>query len=92
MNDLADWRSRIDAIDREIVGLLNRRAECVLQLAPLKQQAQIEVFDPERERQVHANLRSANGGPLPDESVALVFERIMAAMRELQSKPAPTGE
>ena len=85
MKDLSDWRDEIDAIDREIVSLLNRRTRCVLALAPLKRENKIDVLDPDRERRVHANLRSANKGPLSPEAVDRVFEEIMAAMREIQS-------
>jgi len=85
MKDLSDWREEIDAIDREIVSLLNRRTRCVLELAPLKRQNNIDVFDPDRERRVHENLRAANDGPLSPEAVDRVFEEIMAAMRDIQS-------
>ncbi len=84
MRDLSEWRREIDALDRELVQLLNRRAECVLQLAPLKRENKIDVFDPEREKAVLDNLRSANTGPLPNGSVEAIFECVMAAMRELQ--------
>jgi chorismate mutase len=84
MKDIAHWRDEIDRLDREIVGLLNKRAEAVLQLAPLKRQENRAVHDPDRERVVHNNLKQANNGPLPVESIDNVFEALMAEMRELQ--------
>jgi chorismate mutase len=84
MKDIAHWREEIDRLDREIVILLNKRAEAVLQLAPLKQQQNRAVHDPERERVVHNNLRQANNGPIPSESIDNVFETLMAEMRALQ--------
>lgn len=84
MRDLIAWRRDIDALDRELLELLNRRAKCVLQLAPLKRENNIDVLDPEREKAVQDNLRAANFGPLPDESVAEIFEAVMKAMRALQ--------
>jgi len=86
--ELADWRRQIDQIDRDLLALLNRRAECVLGLAPLKRQAEIEVFDPERERRVHQNLQATNHGPLSPEAVSRIFDSIMEAMRELQHEEA----
>lgn len=86
--ELADWRRRIDQIDRELLELLNRRAQCVQHLAPLKREGGIEVLDPERERRVHQNLESANHGPLRPEAVARIFDCIMEAMRELQHEEA----
>jgi chorismate mutase len=83
--ELAAWRDRIDGADRELVALLNRRAEYVLKLAPLKRQIGVEVRDPGREQQVLRNLSEANHGPLPDESLRKIYGSIMAAMRDLQS-------
>lgn len=84
--DIGYWRSRIDASDRQIVKLLNERAGHVSQLIPLKAQAQRGVRDPAREREVLKKLTSLNRGPLPDESVARIYEAIMAEMRLLQER------
>jgi chorismate mutase len=84
VRDLNDWRREIDALDRELVELLNRRAKCVLELAPLKRESKINVLDPVREKAVHDNLRAANAGPLPQEAVSEIFDCVMKAMRDLQ--------
>ena len=86
MKDISGWREEIDRIDREIVVLLNKRARAVLQLAPLKRQANRAVHDPEREAHVHENLNKANAGPMPDESLHNIFETVMAEMRALQNQ------
>jgi chorismate mutase/prephenate dehydratase len=86
VKELAEWRERIDGVDRELVALLNRRAAYVLRLAPLKRQIGAAVLDPQREREVRRKLRAANKGPLPDESVEKIYATIMAAMRDLQSE------
>ena len=86
MKDISGWREEIDRIDRQIVVLLNKRAQAVLQLAPLKKQANRAVHDPEREAHVHENLNKANTGPLPDHSLHNVFETVMAEMRALQQQ------
>ncbi len=92
MKDLSDWRTEIDRLDREIVALLNRRAECVLRLAPLKRQANKDVLDPAREAEVLENLRGANAGPLRHEAVARVFKSVMAEMRLLQKGSKVSAE
>lgn len=86
MKDLDDCRKRINELDLRLLDLLNRRAECVIELAPLKRERKIDVHDPGRERQVLDNLRRRNQGPLSDEAVSRVFEAIMAAMRRLQKQ------
>jgi chorismate mutase len=88
MKDLSDWRNEINDLDREIVAILNRRAACVLELAPLKRQQGIPVFEPDRERRVHDNIESANKGPLSTESLTRIYEAVMREMRELQNEPA----
>ncbi len=84
--DVAYWRSRIDAADRQIIKLLNERAGYVSQLIPLKTQANSAVRDAAREREVLAKLTSRNQGPLPHESVVRIYEAIMAEMRLLQEQ------
>lgn len=85
--ELAAWRGKIDSVDTEIVALLNRRAEYVLKLAPLKREIGVGVQDSGREALVLQHLREANQGPLSDEALEEVYRAIMATMRELQSPP-----
>jgi chorismate mutase len=42
------------------------------------------VYEPKREDMVYANIMAANGGPIPDDSVRRIFERIIDEMRTLQ--------
>ena len=80
-------RTRIDAVDRELLALLNRRAALALEVGELKKREGSIAFRPEREAQVIAGLKSANGGPLASESVAPIWREIMSACRALE---APT--
>lgn len=85
--DLSDWRDKIDAVDRKLLELLNERARCVLALVPLKKRAAIPIYEPKREQEVFDNIASHNGGPLPEEAVRRIFERIIDEMRSLQRAP-----
>ncbi len=82
--DIADWRQRIDELNRDILELLNRRAECVLGIAELKKARLLPVYDPEREKQVFEELERINRGPMPNESVRRVFESIISESRRLE--------
>ena len=84
MKDLSDWRVEIDHLDREVVELLNRRAECVLGLAPLKRERGIPVREPRRERMVIGNVVANNRGPLPDRSIERIYEIVIREMRSVQ--------
>jgi chorismate mutase / prephenate dehydratase len=80
-------RQRIDALDRELLALLNRRMQVVVEVGELKKHEGSPVFRPEREAQVIDGLKAVNTGPLKNESVAPIWREIMSASRALE---APT--
>ncbi len=80
-------RQRIDALDRELLALLNRRMQVVVEVGELKKHEGSAVFRPEREAQVIDGLKAINAGPLKDECVAPIWREIMSASRALE---APT--
>lgn len=85
-----DWkeierlRDRIDEIDRELVKLLNERALCAEEIGKIKVRLGMEVYSPEREKQVMQNVSTNNPGPLSDEAVRRLFERIIDESRSLE--------
>lgn len=82
--DIADWRTRIDELDEQIVKLLNERAACAIAIGEIKRQTAAAIYEPRRERQVIEHARNANPGPLAGEQVQDIYERIMDIMRSLQ--------
>lgn len=82
---LSGLRERIDAIDRELLALLNRRARVVQEVGEVKQRERSAVFRPEREAQVIAQLEALNPGPLAAASVAPIWREIMSACRALEA-------
>jgi chorismate mutase-like protein len=85
--DLRSLRDRIDAIDEDIVRLLVQRAAVVQQVGHVKQQSGAPVFRPEREVSILERLCAANraqGGGLPDASIAAIFIEIISGCRALE--------
>ena len=82
--DIADWRKKIDEIDGKLVDLLSQRAHAAHEIGKLKRDAGMPIYEPDRERVVFANARSANRGPLPDRDLQRIYERIMDVMRQIQ--------
>ena len=82
---LLSLRTRIDAVDRELLALLNRRAALALEVGEVKKQEGSPVFRPEREAQVIDGLKAANPGPLPNDCVAPIWREIMSASRALET-------
>ena len=84
MKGLQAWREEIDRVDRELVALLNRRAETVLGLAPLKREKGMPVREPDREQFVVANIVSSNRGPLSDSALERIYRAVIREMRAMQ--------
>ena len=83
---LESIRARIDAIDDELLRLVNARAEAAGQVAAAKQAAgeSGDYYRPAREAEVLRRVRDANRGPLADEDVTRLFREIMSACLALQ--------
>ncbi|MHB8620458.1 MAG: prephenate dehydratase [Chloroflexota bacterium] len=82
--DLASLRARIDDIDRQLVDLLNRRAEVSIEIGQAKGQDGI-VYDPVREAAVYERLVAELGGPLPAGGLKAIYREIISSSRALQT-------
>ena len=83
-SQLAVCRESIDDIDRRLVALLNERTVVVEKIGQVKKEAQMQVYEPKREDEVYANIAGNNAGPLPNDAVKRIFERIIDEMRKVQ--------
>lgn len=82
---LAELRTQIDAVDGELLALLNRRAALANEVGELKRGEGSPVFRPEREAQVINSLQAANPGPLKAGNVATIWREVMSACRALEA-------
>ena len=82
---LLQLREQIDAIDRELLALLNRRAGVAQQVGEIKKHEGSVVFRPEREAQVIDGLKAGNPGPLKNDNIAPIWREIMSACRALET-------
>ena len=78
-------RERIDALDRDLLALLNRRMKLAVEVGELKKRDGSPVFRPEREAQVIDGLKAGITGPLKNDSVAPIWREIMSASRALET-------
>jgi chorismate mutase / prephenate dehydratase len=83
-DDVQTRRSEINAIDSELLELLNRRAEIALWLGAIKSMDDIALCDHNREREVLERLALENRGPLDDQSIRNIFQRIIDESLYLQ--------
>ncbi len=84
--DVADWRAKIDVLDEQIVKLISERAKAADAIGELKHKHAMPVYEPKREQAVFDHVRAVNQGPLPDQEIQHIYERIMDVMRTLQRK------
>ena len=81
---IEDWRSKIDAIDKQLLELLNQRANHAIEVGRIKSERKMQVFDPERERQIIQSILRENKGPLGEEAVRRIFERVIDECRRIE--------
>ena len=81
---LDQLRGQIDALDERLVELLNARAACALEIGHEKKLAGLEVYQPSRETEVLGHVQRINMGPLDDEAMKRLFERIIDEARRLE--------
>jgi len=82
---LPELRVLIDAVDIELLALLNRRAALAHEVGEIKRVEGSAVFRPEREAQVIASLQQANTGALKKDNIAVIWREIMSACRALEA-------
>jgi chorismate mutase-like protein len=92
MPTLDDLRNDIDRVDEVLVRLLNERARVACEIGRIKKEQGIDVYQPEREKQVLEHVRNvAVEGPLGPEAIARLFERIIDEARRLERRVVHDG-
>jgi prephenate dehydratase/chorismate mutase len=86
-----DWRSRIDALDGELLGLLNERARIALKVGESKKEAGAALCDHTREREVIERMCAANEGPLDDRAIVELYRAIIHESRRIQNLATQPG-
>ncbi len=81
---IPELRKTIDEIDSQILRLLNRRAEVVLEVGRLKTEQNLDYHAPQREEEIYTRLMAENGGPFPSQALRPVFREIISACLSLE--------
>ena len=82
-----DLRKDIDRVDEVLVRLLNERARVACEIGRLKKSAGIDVYQPDREKEVLRHVYGVAGeGPLGPEAIGRLFERIIDEARRLERR------
>ena len=89
--EIAALRDEIDRIDVELVALLNQRAASALSIGEAKRALALDIYQPAREEAVLKHVRDVNTGPLDNDAIARLFERIIDEARRLERVVAESG-
>lgn len=81
---LKKLRETVDRIDSEILSLLNRRANVILEIGRLKKKLKTSVYVPEREADVYQKISAKNKGPLSNKSITAIFREVMSGSLQLE--------
>jgi chorismate mutase len=80
-------RDEIDRLDEVIVRLLDRRARCAYAVGRVKHELGRPIYEPGREAAVMTHVKQVNaslGGPLTDDAIERLYERVMDEARRIQ--------
>ncbi len=79
-----ELRREIDSIDSELLRIFNRRAGLALKIGEIKKGLGLPVYDPAREKKIFVRMKEENPGPLDDNAIVRLFERVIDESRRLE--------
>jgi chorismate mutase len=79
-----DLRCEIDRLDSELLKIFNQRAQLALKIGEIKKTSGLPIFDPGREKNIYIRMKSENKGPLDDQAIVRLFERVIDESRRLE--------
>ena len=83
---LEKQRAEIDAIDREIVALFERRMQVVVDVARIKKENGIAILDANREKEVITKVQAYLKDDTLKEELAEAYETLMKVSKDYQKK------
>lgn len=82
--DISDLRIEINQLDQELLRIFNERANIALKIGEIKKQLDLPVYDPNREKLIFEAMTEANPGPLENDAIVRLFERVIDESRSLE--------
>jgi chorismate mutase/prephenate dehydratase len=83
---LKELREEIDRLDDEILSILNRRAQAVMEVGKIKSEQNMRFYVPEREVEILRRLSAANQGPFPNDALKAIYREIISASLSLEKR------
>ncbi|QQS37823.1 MAG: endolytic transglycosylase MltG [Ignavibacteriales bacterium] len=86
IQQLEKLRNETDKLDRKIVKLIGKRFYYSMLIGRIKKRKSLPAYSPDREKKILLNITEANEGPLDNETVARIYERLIDESRAFQQK------
>jgi chorismate mutase len=83
-SEIAHYRSAVDELDQQIVGLLKARFQLARELAVAKKRAAVPVMDHERELSILERVSTMSSNSPDRTNVVAVFRHIIQESRAVQ--------
>ncbi len=84
LDQLDKLRESIDALDGQLINLLNERARLAQQIGRIKERAGRPVYVPGRAEQLMRRLVAQSKGPLEEQAIRAIYREIMSASLALE--------
>jgi len=84
MSELSDYREKIDAIDTQLLKLLNERASLAREVGKVKNRDGLPIYAPDREMALLRGLIEKSDGPLSPTAIRAIYREIMSAALALE--------
>ncbi len=81
---IENLRVEIDALDEELLQIFNKRAALALQIGHIKKELDMPIYNPKREQHIFEKMQQLNPGPLDDQAIKRLFERVIDESRTLE--------
>lgn len=79
-----DYRKEINRLDSDLLRIFNERASLALKIGEIKKELGLPVYDPEREKRIFEAMSEGNPGPLENDAIIRLFERVIDESRRLE--------
>lgn len=86
--DIDTIRLRINQLDADLLRIFNERAALALEIGHIKKKLDLPIYDPKREKLIFDRMKDANPGPLDNEAIVRLFERVIDESRSLERAKA----
>ena len=87
-NKIKPIRQKIDAIDHQILKLIQKRGSLAQKIGDLKSliDSNISFYKPSREAEILSNISKLNQGPISEEKIKHIFKEIISSCLSLEEQ------